>query len=179
MLLVWFGLAVAMGLSGVVEHASAPTIAAVVWILTILVLVAAWKVGPIRDWALNVAPRWLVLFHQIRFVGFYFLFLESRGQMPAAFAIPAGWGDIATATLAALLLVSSAVRSRRLLLAWNSFGLIDILFVVFSALRIGLRDWSSMHALREWPLSLLPTFVVPLVIASHVLIFVRLRRDAA
>ena len=28
-----------------------------------------------------------------------------------------------------------------------------------------------MHALRELPLSLLPTFLVPLIIASHVLIF--------
>jgi hypothetical protein len=66
--------------------------------------------------------------------------------------------------------------AKSLLLIWNTLGLIDIIFVVFSALRFGLKDWQSMHALRELPLSLLPTFLVPLVIASHVLIFARLAR---
>ena len=32
------------------------------------------------------------------------------------------------------------------------------------ALRLGLEDPQSMHALREFPLSLLPTFLVPLII---------------
>lgn len=66
--------------------------------------------------------------------------------------------------------------AKPLLIIWNTLGLIDIMFVVFSALRFGLKDWQSMHALRELPLSLLPTFLVPLIIASHVLIFVRLTR---
>ena len=66
--------------------------------------------------------------------------------------------------------------AKTLLLIWNTIGLIDIIFVVFSALRFGLQDWQSMHALRELPLSLLPTFLVPLIIASHLLIFVRLAR---
>lgn len=57
-------------------------------------------------------------------------------------------------------------------------GFVDIIFVVFSALRFGLRDWQSMHPLRELPLSLLPTFLVPLIIVSHVLIFVRLTASA-
>jgi hypothetical protein len=69
--------------------------------------------------------------------------------------------------------------AKTLLLIWNAIGVIDIVFVVFSALRFGLNDWKSMHALRELPLSLLPTFLVPLVIASHVLIFVRLARAGA
>lgn len=179
-LVVWLGLACMIGLTGLLERASAPAIAVIVWTLTILVLAAAWKVGPVRRWALNVAPRWLVLFHLTRFVGFYFLVLERRGEMPAAFAIPAGWGDITVAVLAVLLLISSGARNRPLLLVWNCLGLIDILLVVFLALRIGLQGWPSMHALREWPLSLLPTFVVPLIIASHVLIFVRVgRRESA
>jgi hypothetical protein len=66
--------------------------------------------------------------------------------------------------------------AKKLLLIWNTIGLIDIIFVVFSALRFGLKNWQSMHALRELPLSLLPMFLVPLIIASHVLIFVRLAR---
>jgi hypothetical protein len=69
--------------------------------------------------------------------------------------------------------------AKTLLLIWNTLGFVDIILVVFSALRFGLRDWQSMHALRELPLSLLPTFLVPLIIASHILIFVRLARAKA
>ena len=175
LLLLWLGLACAFCLSGLLEQASAPIIALIVWTLTALVLLACWKVPPIRAWALSVAPRWLLLFHLTRFVGFYFLFLQRQGQMPFAFAVPAGWGDITVALLALFVLISSGARNRKLLLVWNCLGLLDILLVVSAALRIGLQDRASMHALREWPLSLLPTFVVPLIIASHVLIFVRVR----
>src|SRR5436190_7826209 len=90
---------------------------------------------------------------------------------------PAGWGDMIVAFLALVVVVLMwAPFAKALLLIWNSIGLIDIIFVVFSALRFGLKDRQSMHALRELPFSLLPTFLVPLIIASHVLIFVRLGR---
>jgi hypothetical protein len=125
---------------------------------------------------LNIDLRRLVLFHLARlFAGAYFLVLCQRGQLPCAFARPAGWGDIVIGALA--LAVVAAMRTKfvkTLLLIWNTTGLIDIILVVSSALRFGLKDWQSMHALRELPLSLLPTFLVPLIIASHVLIFVRL-----
>ena len=146
------------------------------WTLTAFVLLACWKSDLIRVWVLNIDLRWLALFHLTRlFAGIYFLLLCQRGQLPCAFAIPAGWGDIVIAILA--LAVVGAIRTnfaKKLLLVWNTIGLIDIIFVVFSALQFGLRDWQSMHAFRELPLSLLPTFLVPLIIVSHVLIFVRL-----
>ncbi len=175
-LLGW--LCFAVGLGGWFYNAITPAVAATVWTLTALVLLACWKISPTRVWALNVDVRWLVLFHVTRlFAGAYFLVLCQRGELPCGFARPAGWGDIIVAVLA--LAVVSATRTRfakMLLLVWNMLGLIDIIFVVFSALRFGLKDWQSMHALRELPLSLLPTFLVPLIIASHVLIFVRLTR---
>ena len=39
--------------------------------------------------------RLLVLYHLTRFVGVWFLVLYSRGELPYAFAVPGGWGDIA------------------------------------------------------------------------------------
>jgi hypothetical protein len=98
--------------------------------------------------------------------------------LACGFARPAGWGDIVVAVLA--LAVVSAMGTefaKTLLLGWNTIGLLDISFVVFNALRFGLKNWESMRALRELPLSLLPTFLVPLVIGSHILIFVRLARS--
>ncbi len=175
-LLGWFCLAIS--LAGWFHNASAPAVAATVWTLTVLVLLACWKITPIKVWALNVDVRWPLLFHLTRLLaGFYFLLLCERGQLPCAFARPAGWGDIIVAFLALVVVVLMWTPfAKALLLIWNSIGLIDIIFVVFSALRFGLKDRQSMHALRELPLSLLPTFLVPLIIASHVLIFVRLGR---
>lgn len=178
MLLGWVCLA--LGLSGWLHEASAPAVAATVWTLTALVLLACWKIAPIRVWTLSIPLRWLVLFHLTRlFAGAYFLVLCQRGQLPCGFATPAGWGDIIVAVFALAVIAAKRTEfARRLLLVWNTMGLIDIIFVVFSALRFGLRDWQSMRALRELPLSLLPTFLVPLIIASHVVIFVRLARTS-
>ena len=175
-LLGW--LCFAVGLSGWLHDASAQAVAVTVWTLTALALFACWKISPIRVWALNVDLRWLVLFHVTRFfAGAYFVLLCQRGQLPCGFARPAGWGDIVVAVLAVAVLGAMRTQlAKPLLLAWNTLGLIDIIFVVLSALRFGLKDWQSMHTLRELPLSLLPTFLVPLIIASHVLIFVRLIR---
>jgi hypothetical protein len=174
-LLGW--LCFAVGLAGWFQNASALAVAATVWILTALVLLACWKVRTIRACVLNVDFRWLVLLHLTRlFAGAYFLMLCQRSQLPCAFARPAGWGDIVIGVLAALVSAMLTQFAKTFLVSWNTLGLIDIVFVVSSALRFGLKDWQSMHALRELPLSLLPTFLVPLIIASHVLIFVRLIR---
>jgi hypothetical protein len=169
----WLCLAAGAGVAGWLERANAPVIAGIVWTLTALTLLACWRVPLLQTWALTVELRWLVLLHLTRFVGFYFFLLCSRGELPFAFAAPAGWGDIIVAALAILLLALSNARNWRMLIIWNTIGLTDILFVVMTALRLGLEDRQSMHALREFPLSLLPTFLVPLIIVSHVLIFFR------
>jgi hypothetical protein len=173
-LLGW--LCFAVGLASWFQNASALAVAATVWTLTALVLLACWKVRTIRVCVLNIDLRWLVLLHLTRlFAGAYFLVLCQRRQLPCAFATPAGWGDIVIGVMAVAVVTAMQLTqfAKLFLLAWNMSGLIDIVFVVASALRFGLKDWQSMHALRELPLSLLPTFLVPLIIASHVLIFVR------
>jgi hypothetical protein len=174
----WLCFALALGFSGVFQSASAPIVAATVWSLTAVVLLVCWKAAAINSWWHDVDLRWLVLLHATRFIGFYFLLLCRRDELSCAFARPAGIGDICVAGTALLLLTFRLPKTQRLyrmlLLIWNTAGLLDILFVVFAALRFGLSNWQSMAPLRELPLGLLPTFLVPLIIASHVLIFVRL-----
>jgi hypothetical protein len=177
-LAAWFCFAVAVGISGTFRQATAPVVAATVWVLTALVLLGCWRIRSIRDWITVVDLRRLIAVHLTRFVGIYFLVLGARRNLPNGFALPAGIGDIAIATSALLIVFAPQVlMSPRILLVWNVIGLVDIVFVVFSALRFGLRDLHSMAPLRELPLSLLPTFIVPLIITSHVLIFVRLARS--
>ncbi|MGH7676540.1 MAG: hypothetical protein ACREMV_14835, partial [Gemmatimonadales bacterium] len=63
---------------------------------------------------------------------------------------------------------------RGVYLAWNAFGLLDFALVVWTAVSVGRADPAALAVLLRLPLSLLPTFVVPLLIASHVFIFRRL-----
>jgi hypothetical protein len=149
--------------------------------LTLALLGAARLWTPLRSFVETVDLRALALFHVTRFVGFYFLVLHGRGALPWAFAVPGGWGDNVTAAWVLLLvtLVRPHTRAGRLhYLAWNVFGLLDILGVVLTAARIAFGDPGSMRALLELPLSLLLTFVVPIVIATHVLMLKRLARLA-
>jgi len=57
--------------------------------------------------------------------------------------------------------------------------LLDILFVVVTASRLAFADPDSMSALLRLPLSLLVTFLVPIIIVDHVVVFWRLRARRA
>jgi hypothetical protein len=147
--------------------------------LTTVLFVAFWRVSSFREWVLSLPMRAMILFHAVRFVGFYFLILYRRGELPFAFAVPGGVGDILVATTALIVagLLMNNPFAGRVVLAWNLLGAIDILLVVISAARLGLADPGSMVALTRLPLSLLPMFIVPLIIFSHVMIFYRLSRS--
>jgi hypothetical protein len=148
--------------------------------LTALLTYAYFRLTPLRAWVDALDLRTLVLVHVTRFVGIYFLVLYRRGELPYAFAVPGGYGDIAVATLAlfVVFLPLDSAKRTRFLTIWNVIGLTDILLVVATAIRLNLADPSQMRALLHLPLSLLPTFLVPLIITTHVMIFARLARDA-
>jgi hypothetical protein len=144
--------------------------------LVALLLIAYGSSSEFRGWLSSVPLAWLVSVHVVRFVGFYFLWLHEHGQLPFAFAVLGGWGDIVVATLALVLLVLRP-RSRAIYHIWNTLGLADILFVVITATRLALADPASMATLLRLPLSLLPTFIVPLIIFTHAVIFLRLKGE--
>jgi hypothetical protein len=175
---LWFLIAVALGASGRLALFAPPRPQLLLLGLTAGLVVAGAAIPSFRIWLGAVDLRAVVAMHLTRFVGVYFLALYARGLLPFDFAVLGGWGDIAVAATAALWLVLAREPEahRRLFWAWNLCGLADILFVVATAARLALADPASMGPLRTLPLSLLPTFLVPLIIASHVLIFWRLRR---
>jgi hypothetical protein len=156
-----------------------PALQGIIFGLTGLILLLYFKARPLRQWIDDLDLRALVFFHVTRFVGLYFLLLYQRGELPYAFAVPGGWGDIVVATGALLvcLLPMADTTRHRAIRFWNILGLTDIVLVLVTAARLGFQNPAELRALTYLPLSLLPTFLVPLIIATHVIIFVQLRRE--
>ncbi len=179
MLGVWLLAATAVGAAGLLVDLVPPWPQVILVGLTLLSLALLWSGGPVRRWATRVDPRLLVAFHITRFVGVYFLVLYGRGELPYEFAVIGGWGDIIVATFAVLLVATGPPDGprRTAYLVWNAVGLADILFVVATAARLALADPTSIVPLLRLPLSLLITFVVPIVIATHIWLFHRLRKS--
>jgi len=172
---VWLIAALLIGASGVLRRLPVPPPVIAVG-LTILILLVI-RVSPrAREGAWALGPRALVAIHLTRIAaGAYFLILQSRGVLPGEFAIPAGWGDIAVGVGAiGVLALCLPVRTRAQrvgLIVWNTAGLIDILGVLGNGARIFASNPAIGVLFSALPLALLPTFVVPLVIVSHVLLF--------
>ena len=123
-----------------------------------------------------------------RALGFTFLVLLALGQVPAHFALPAGWGDIlvgVTAPLIALALGRRAAGAVPLAMAWNVFGLVDLvvaagmatgLLVPYLAPELGSRV-PAAAAMGVFPMILVPVFAVPISVVLHVLALGRLFRE--
>lgn len=111
-----------------------------------------------------------------RLVGGVFVALWAAGKLPAGFALPAGLGDLfvgATAPLVARFVVPRLPASRRLYAAWTAFGILDLVVAVSSGVLhsptpIGLLAGPvSTAAMGTLPLSIIPTFLVPLALVLH------------
>jgi hypothetical protein len=177
---LWLIAALIAGRFGLLTRFLGPGLQILLLGLTAAILLLYFKMAALRTWIDSLDPRALVLPHVTRFVGFYFLVLYQRGELPYAFAVPSGWGDILVAALVlpvCLLPLADATR-RSALTIWNVFGFVDILMVLATAARLGLQDPAQLRALTYLPLSLLPTFLVPLILATHVVLFVRLSRES-
>ena len=179
LLVVWFLAACAAGAWGVVSGLQPPLPQIMVAGLTVLFGLVLWIVPGYRRWSGTVPLKGLVALHVTRLMaGSAFLWEMKQGRLSPVFALPAGWGDIAVATGALVLLAAFSpgeLSGRYWYGIWNFLGLADILGVVVLAAKTALADPGMMRPLLELPLSLLPTFLVPVIIVSHVLLFLRLR----
>ena len=182
-LTAWFALALIAGGCGLFLLRP-PPFPQLILVGLVLAQIAAAALSPqLRAWLHSVPIDALVALHLTRLVaGASFLVLHSQGRLPWAFAVPGGWGDMAVA-LAALALLALRARGRPAgpgaYALWNVLGLIDILGVIASAARSALADPASMRALVELPLAVLPGFLVPLIVFTHLVLFMRLWPGAA
>jgi tellurite resistance protein TehA-like permease len=141
------------------------------FVLSVIVfaLIAKWHVAPwLSEKPIQVALGILILPHAFRHIGLTFLTPAVVNEaMPSTFAIAAGYGDFASGILAILALVALHRNlSIAIGLVWtfSIVGTVDLL----SALR---QVDAVPHFGAAW---YIPTFLVPLLIVTHVMVFVRL-----
>ena len=124
------------------------------------------------------ALRPILLLHSFRFVGLAFLVpgVVSPDLSPA-FARPAAYGDLATAVLALLALATLRNRLGTLLIwVFNLLGTADLLNAFYQGNRTGLALAPGLQGAAYF----IPTFVVPLLLITHGLVFrLLLRRQQA
>lgn len=123
----------------------------------------------------------LALPHVFRVAGVAFLVVMAMGKLPAAFALPAGLGDIAVGIAAPTIARRLAGGDRTGAVWFNILGIVDLAVAVSVGFMAGLGparllDVSPSTAdLALLPLALIPTTAVPLALALHVTSLIRLR----
>jgi hypothetical protein len=137
-----------------------------------------WASRGFREFAFSLNPRTLTFVQSWRLGGFTFLVLYSAGILPGAFALPAGWGDIAigaTAPLVAMGLVSFNRRGSFIL--WQIVGMFDLVLAVTmgAAASILWPHGVNTAVMAALPLSLIPTFAVPLLLMLHIICIAQAR----
>ncbi len=178
----WLMLAVIVGATGWPAQLRPPAPQILILVLSLLTWLALTRPARLRAWTLSVDPRVLVVPHLGRIAaGVAFVIAYQRGLLPFQFAIRAAVGDVIVGLAAAGLIAAgrpATERARVAFLVWNVLGLADIVMVVVSAARAGLRDPASMAALLRLPLVVAPLFLVPIIFATHAVLFRRLRASS-
>jgi hypothetical protein len=175
---LWFALTLLAGATGFFARLPFPGPQLIILALLAATLGAAIGAPSLRAWIDALPLRTLIGINAVRFIGITFLVLAARGEIAPDFAARAGWGDIATAALALVLVVGgepSTALHRGLIHAWNAFGLLDLVVAVGTATAVTLRHATpGMAPVLSLPLVVIPVFFVPIFLANHVIIFRRL-----
>jgi hypothetical protein len=187
-LTIWFAAIVTLGAAGAFEaSATRPPIGIVLAIVVpplLFAIIYGLRPG-FRAFALGIDLRWLTAIQAWRVIGVMFLAFYAFGLLPGLFAWPAGLGDAAVGLAAPFVLLAilrGAPGWPRRVFWLNIAGLIDFAGaigtgVLSSNSSLGLlSDGRTYVSLGELPLSLVPTFAVPLWIIFHMISLLQLRR---
>ncbi len=148
----------------------------------VLLLFFFWK--PFRRTVEAIPQQWLVGIQLYRVEGVIFLILYAMGRLPAAFAIPAGVGDVLTglaAPFVALAVIRKSPNADKLLHRWNLFGLADLVVALTtgfltspSPIQLLARNHPN-QLISQYPLVIVPVFLVPIAILLHLASLRRLK----
>ena len=150
----------------------------IVWTI---VLVRLKAIGTLLD---AMPATWLVGLQVYRIFGGIFLVVWANGGAAGEFAWPAAIGDMMTGIMAlpTALLLASREQGRRAAIAWNIFGILDLVVAVTTGFLSSPGPWQmfgfhlSAPQLGIYPTVMIPAFAVPSSILLHVLSLRQLRR---
>jgi len=123
----------------------------------------------------------LIQLHIFRLIGSFFIVLMLLGLLPSSIGLIAGLGDVITAVSS--LWVASAyangkIYARKLAIAWNTFGLLDIFATSATAIiltKISIDTGSQgVEVLASFPFCYIPAFAPATIIFLHVSIYRKL-----
>ena len=184
----WLALIVGLSASGVlVPGVAGPAPPGLLPFAVLMVLLfGCWHFIPaFRSGLLSIPLPALIAVHVGRIGGVFFLLLHYDGRLSAPFAPVAAIGDMITGALAlvlALTLLLGSPVSRRWLVAWNTFGALDLLVAIslglLSAPGTPFRVFTEepgMQAMTILPWIFVPSMLVPIDLLVHFVIAAKLR----
>lgn len=183
----WFAAAGIAGAMGIINEPNRPPLVLLGFIAVPIVGFTLAYIGSasFRAFADGLSLPLLVGSHLWRFVGLGFVIAWLYGSLPAGFGIPEGFGDIiaASGALALLPALRKGTAARGWLLAWNVWGFVDLVSaitmgVLYSNGPLGLLSAGTVttRLMVTFPVSLIPTFFVPLFLLLHTLTFKKIAR---
>jgi hypothetical protein len=187
-LLAWFLLALGGSLLGVFDSGPRPPLPlGLAAVVPVVAFVACYLTSArFREFVLSLDLRALALAQTVRVVGIVFVILYFLGALPGVFALPAGWGDFAIGITAPVVAwYWKRPFPYRTFIVWNVLGSLDLvsamtLGVLASASPVGvLAGDVSTRLMGQFPLSLIPTFFVPLLLILHLICFARVGKGVA
>lgn len=142
-------------------------------------LIIVWTLSSRVRAALAAVEHWrIIALHVFRLGGLFFVALALDGRLGPVFAWVAGIGDVFVGGFA-LVLVIRLRRGRRVsdrvVQAWNSCGLIDLMVALgaagLSSPALGLiAEEPGMRAMGTLPWALVPAVVVPALALTHLVL---------
>jgi len=191
LLLVWLLLTGSLAIAGVFGQVLIPPvpILPLALLFPFLIVAIIWRYSATFRQVVDAIPQqWLIGIQFLRIIGFVFLVLHASQLLPAAFAIPAGRGDVLTGVLAPLvvyLYLSRKSWAKWAVLGWNLFGMGDLILALTLGFltnpgplqRLALDFQFTEARMVTYPLVMIPAFLVPLFLLLHVFSLRTLKRE--
>ena len=175
-LIGWFLLALALGLTGAYQ-AAPDRIPTIQYGIFIPFLIGAWLIWrlPVVGRVIDTVPQpWIVGVQLYRALGVIFLILYAADKMPGLFAWPAGVGDVIVGLLAPVVALAYARDPQRnvgRVTTWNVLGILDLIVAITTGFITSPSPLFSYEPPNEliaiFPLVLIPVYLVPLSLLLH------------
>lgn len=185
---VWLAADIALGAFGVfAAHADRP-VPGIVAGIALPIIAGVWlfaRSSAVRRTLDSIPLAALIGVQVYRVAGVVFILAWADGRIPAAFALPAGLGDIAvglSAPFVAARVEAQPAQSRRIAIVWNLAGIADLVMAVTLGALTSPSPFQLLASgdpnllVSRLPLVLIPVFAVPLSFLLHLVTLRRLRQ---